>query len=55
MYDGRYPLADFYAAMFEEVWGEDVYEQVQQCLIRDEMHFEAMGLMLQAMQPFDQL
>ena len=27
LFEGRYPLADFYAAMFERVWDVDVYEQ----------------------------
>ena len=39
----RYPLADFYAGFFEDVWGEAYYEQIQECLIRDDMHFDAMG------------
>ena len=27
-YYDRYPLADFYAAVFERVWHEDYYEQI---------------------------
>lgn len=48
-YDGRYPLADFYAAMFERIWNVDFYEQIQECLIPDNVHFDAMGLALQAL------
>ena len=49
----RYPLAGFYAAFYEEIWGEAYYEQIQECLIRDDMHFDAMGYALQSLEPFD--
>lgn len=52
-FDGRYPLADFYAGLFEEVWHEEYYEQIQECLIPDDLHFEAMGRALQSLLPYD--
>jgi len=53
-YDERYPLAVFYAAFFEEIWHESYYDQIEECLIPDDLHMDAMGMALHSLDPFDQ-
>ena len=49
--DGRYPLADFYASMYEELYQENYYDELQQCLIPDDLHMHAHDLALGAINP----
>ena len=50
----RYPLADFYAAFFEELHEQKFYDEIQECLIPDELHMRAHDLAFNAMLPLDQ-
>jgi len=50
----RYPLADFYSAFFEELHGQNFKDEIQECLIPDELHMRAHDLAINAMLPLDQ-
>ncbi len=49
----RYPLADFYSAYFLELMGTDFTDQIQDCLIQDELHMKAYDGLFQALSPYD--
>ena len=48
MDEERYPLADFYGAYLEELFGEKQYEELQACLIPDELHMRAWDYLILA-------
>jgi len=49
----RYPLADFYGAYFEAVQGAVFYDEIQRCLLPDELHIRAWDYAIDALSPYD--
>ena len=52
--DERYPLADFYAAYFEYQYKTVFYDDIQDCLIQDELHMRAYDFAIGALNPYDE-
>lgn len=48
-----YPLADFYGAYFEELYQEKFYDEINGCLVPDELHMRAHDLFIVSLEPYD--
>lgn len=49
----RYPLADFYAAYYDELMQVQLYDEIQDCLLHDDLHMDAYTGLITALAPYD--
>lgn len=50
----EHPLADFYGAGFVELWNQDWNEEINKCLIFDDLEITAWSFALNALNPYDE-
>jgi len=50
----KHPLADFYGAGLEELWNESYTEEINQCLIFDELEIMTWDFAIKSLYPYDE-
>jgi len=55
MESSDHPLADFYGAVFIELWNQDLTEEINECMVYDDFEIMAYEFVIRSLYPYDEV